>query len=634
MKRVLLALGVAWSLPAAASPDVTSIAAGGFTCATFADGTVSCWGYNRTGAIDTNTMVNRDRPVQIAGITDAIEVVIVNDHPCVRRANATLTCWGGELPYPAKIGAVKPRRTLPLQGVVQLAGPCQRTASGTVACLRDDDTLAAIAGVTDAIDVTGSAGRGCIVRRSGEVACWLADRVARPIPTVRDATRVAITHPYACALVRPNGSVTCWDWALEPEGKDYPLRGKPPEQLPVKPERVRGFSGGTALVGGFDVCVTTNKAVLCLSEDRVPKLLRGYGAVKALAVSNHTCAWRGGRDVICSGEARYGALGNGWSRARTIPTPVPGITDAVAIEASYSPGSGNDQFTCALRRNHRVACWGNTHPIYSNDYSPTPTDIGLVGVKRLVRDKVVGVIDSKDRWVEMRERPTIRANGIRFASAASDCGRAIDGRVLCDDALMRSEVQIGEFFVIPKLDDAVQIAVGAHTFCARRKTGQVTCQEEGVYRPISPINDAIDLAAGDFKACAVRADHRVWCWGDRDGHVPYGGYIQFGPATEIVGIFATQISMGGSYACALATDKTVWCWGDNSTGQLGDGTVTSRVTPARVPGLERVSQISAGTDHACALVEGGTVTCWGESVSGQVGTYATENIVDPVAVAW
>jgi alpha-tubulin suppressor-like RCC1 family protein len=107
------------------------------------------------------------------------------------------------------------------------------------------------------------------------------------------------------------------------------------------------------------------------------------------------------------------------------------------------------------------------------------------------------------------------------------------------------------------------------------------------------------------------------------------------PAGEIAGVAGVlSIGVGEDHACALRSDRTVWCWGDNRFGELGDGTLTARLTPAKVQGLERVAALSVGSRHACALLDDGTVSCWGQARYGEVGTYATDDVTTPSAVLW
>ena len=114
----------------------------------------------------------------------------------------------------------------------------------------------------------------------------------------------------------------------------------------------------------------------------------------------------------------------------------------------------------------------------------------------------------------------------------------------------------------------------------------------------------------------------VYYWGFilGSGNQATGLPVAF-PSTQIVG--ATALAAGYSHACALlhgGTSGTVQCWGDNSSGQLGDGTTTSRTSPAPVPGLTGVIFISAGTSHTCATLSSGAIKCWGDNTYGELGT--------------
>ncbi|WP_425429908.1 hypothetical protein [Deinococcus hopiensis] len=55
---------------------------------------------------------------------------------------------------------------------------------------------------------------------------------------------------------------------------------------------------------------------------------------------------------------------------------------------------------------------------------------------------------------------------------------------------------------------------------------------------------------------------------------------------------------GGGHSLALKTDGTVRAWGDNRTGQLGDGTTTSRSTPVTVSGLTNVVSLAGAPPTA------------------------------------
>ncbi len=108
----------------------------------------------------------------------------------------------------------------------------------------------------------------------------------------------------------------------------------------------------------------------------------------------------------------------------------------------------------------------------------------------------------------------------------------------------------------------------------------------------------------------------------------------YAPNISVPGLAgATQIAMGKSHVCALISDGTVKCWGVNTSGQLGDGTLVTRSTPAAVSGLTGVAEISAGEASTCARLTSGTVKCWGYNLDGELGDGTTTQRTTPVPVS-
>jgi alpha-tubulin suppressor-like RCC1 family protein len=86
------------------------------------------------------------------------------------------------------------------------------------------------------------------------------------------------------------------------------------------------------------------------------------------------------------------------------------------------------------------------------------------------------------------------------------------------------------------------------------------------------------------------------------------------------------------HTCGLTSAGAAYCWGDNSSGQLGDGSTTSRSTPIPVSGGLSFSAIIAGSLHSCALTSAGAAYCWGWNFYGQLGDGSTADSSVPVRV--
>jgi len=75
----------------------------------------------------------------------------------------------------------------------------------------------------------------------------------------------------------------------------------------------------------------------------------------------------------------------------------------------------------------------------------------------------------------------------------------------------------------------------------------------------------------------------------------------------------------------------LWTWGFNNVGQLGDNTTTQRNTPSTTfAGGTNWSQISAGNNHSLALKTDGTLWTWGNNANGQLGDNTITNKLTPI----
>lgn len=87
-----------WSTPVQVSglTGVVQVTSGfKFSCARKADGTVFCWGFNNWNQLgNSGSIANLSSPIQVAGITDAVQVEAGYEFACIRKLNGQVRCWG------------------------------------------------------------------------------------------------------------------------------------------------------------------------------------------------------------------------------------------------------------------------------------------------------------------------------------------------------------------------------------------------------------------------------------------------------------------------------------------------------------------------------------------------------------
>ncbi|MEI8389058.1 MAG: prepilin-type N-terminal cleavage/methylation domain-containing protein [bacterium] len=128
---------------------------------------------------------------------------------------------------------------------------------------------------------------------------------------------------------------------------------------------------------------------------------------------------------------------------------------------------------------------------------------------------------------------------------------------------------------------------------------------------------------------------KSWSWGlNTSGQLGDASVTQRTAAVLISGLHVfSSVSAGTSHTCGLDTSGNAWCWGVNTNGQLGDNSTTQRNVPVIVAGSHVFTSISSGVSHSCGLDVTGSAWCWGLNTNGQLGDASTTQRLVPVLVA-
>ncbi|MFE6748215.1 RCC1 domain-containing protein [Kitasatospora purpeofusca] len=148
-------------------------------------------------------------------------------------------------------------------------------------------------------------------------------------------------------------------------------------------------------------------------------------------------------------------------------------------------------------------------------------------------------------------------------------------------------------------------------------------------------------------SAASAYDLRLRSWGlNTSGQLGDGTKTQRLTPTSVVGLSGAELasvaaggtggSTGSGFGLALLANGTVESWGKNDKGQLGNGATSATdewAVPSLVAGLGGVQAVAAGGAHALALLKDGTVKAWGLNDKSQLGDGTTTNTNLPVTVA-
>jgi len=377
------------------------------------------------------------------------------------------------------------------------------------------------------------------------------------------------------------------------------------------------------------VCVTM--AAGCLAVGFAPADAQTVPGVSAGRY--HACAVTSAGGVKCWGLNSSGQLGDGSTISRSDPVNVVGLTNGVAVVAA------GRYHTCALTSAGGVKCWGYNSVGQLGDRSTVThrtTPVDVVGLTSGVQS----INTTADHTCALTTTGGVKCWGQNDYGQLGDnttTWRSNAEYVLGLESGVAA-VAAGSYHSCAVTDGQVVRCWGRNTYGALgdgTTTGRLT-PSPGVVNIGGPSSS---VSAGAWHTCSrtrLGASWGVQCWGhNADGQLGDGTTTSRTTPVSVSGLTSgvAAISAGGYHSCARTTAGRLMCWGDNYYGEVGDGTTADRPTPATVAGLENgVTGVSAGGYHTCAVTSLGAVMCWGYNAYGELGDGTTTPGLTPARV--
>jgi alpha-tubulin suppressor-like RCC1 family protein len=297
-----------------------------------------------------------------------------------------------------------------------------------------------------------------------------------------------------------------------------------------------------------------------------------------------------------------GVVWSDWSNPAWMKV-VPSFTQGPMVKAGL-------RHSLVLKNDGTVWPWGTNSDGQLGDGTKT-TRAAAVQVPNLT--KVVAISAGGYHSLALKSDGTVWAwgsgNGVgKATSSATPVQIAVSGVTAISAGY--------EFSLVLKSDGAVW-AWGLNDY---KQLGDTTTTNRLSPVQVQGLSSVAEFAAGRYDSLAVKLDGTVWKWGSSNSSL-----YQFSNLTGV-----KKVTVGENHYAVLKTDGTMWTWGTNTSGQLGNGTTTSRGTPALVTSISDVKNISAGESHTLALKNDGTLWAWGFNYFAQLGDGTTTDRSTPV----
>jgi len=590
-------------------------------CGIKTDGTLYCWGRNNNGQLGDNTSIDSYVPVQEnSESTNWVYVSAGGYDTCGVRADGTLYCWGGNN-YGQLGNGTTNNSNIPVQ---------ENSAS------------------TIWKSVSSGIYHTCGVKTDGTLYCWgynyygqLGDGTSNNsnIPVQEYSQSISWVSVssgiYHTCGVKTDGTLYCWGYNNYGQLGDGTNNNS---NIPVQ-EYSQSTSWISVSVGQSHTCgVRTNGTLWCWGDNHYGQLGDGTTNNSNIPVQEYsqstswvsvssgesfTCGVKTNDTLYCWGRNNNGQLGDGTNSDRNIPV------QEYSQSISWESVSAGEEHTCSLKTDGSLYCWGYNYYGQLGNTSPAK--------------KYPSTAQNKVDWEYI-------SSGYNYS-----CGVKTDGTLYCwgynyygqlgDNTTNNKKEPVQEY---SKSVSWESVSVRNNHTCGIKFNGTLWCWGYNRYGrlgdnttterdyPVQEYSESIweSVSVGENHTCGVKTDGTLWCWG-------YNGYGQLGDGTTISKKVPVQensnsinwesVSAGALHSCGVKTNGTLYCWGYNGNGMLGNGTNVNSNVPVQEDSVSTTwVSVSVGREHTCGVKTDGTLWCWGKNLDGQLGDNTTTDKDIPV----
>lgn len=566
---------------AAGTRSYTKVTGTKYTFAAIAGdtGAIYAWGRNNLGQVGDNTTTNRSSPTSVVGGRSYIDVSGGTDHFASLDSSGYAYCWGyGVSGGLGDNSAVSSSSPVSVVGGIQFSSIAAGSAYN-IGVRKSDGALYAWG-----INASGQLGDNTNSSRSSPVS----------VVGGKSYSRVACGASHSLGIEASTGFA--WAWGLGTAGRlgEGSLSGSK--------------SSPTSVIGG-----------------------RSYNEIAAGL--NHSLAYEKSTGIVWVwGSNSFGQIG--------IPSAFSEPNSSVTASAKNIAISINNDYYI---ENSTGVIYGSgidsNGSLGRNAPGSFITPASVVGGRSY---SAVGVGTNYYSNTSSSAWGLVASSGFCYGWGDNSYGQLGDGTTLSRSsptsvigARSYSKVSSGDAFTI-----FIEGSTGRGYSTGYNNSGTL-----GINNITNQLSPTSIVGARSYRDVSAGFDHTLFieastgrahtCGSNSYGELGINSTTRRSSPTSVAGARSFSAVSAGSYFSLALEGSTgrAYAWGSGSDGKLGDGTTTSKSSPVSVSGGRSYSRIATGSNHAMAIeATTGNVYSWGLNSSGQLGDGTTTSKSSPISV--